>query len=140
MALPRTIHLPEVFDIRLERVAEASGETTESVLLDWVVHSMPELTVENIQDFSGRNEAFTTIRLWTLVEQSLEILKRVDREMKVLIDKDKQGYLTGSEQHELNDLSNHYHDLTLLRTKTLVELQERGYDVQSYLEKHAPKP
>ncbi len=140
MVSPRIVHLPEVFDIRLERVAEASNETLEAVLVDWVVNSMPELTVENMHDFGGKNEALTSIRLWTLVEQSLEILKRVDQDMKVLIDKDKQGDLSTAEQNELDALSNNYQDLTLLRTEILVELQERGHDIQTYMEVNAPKP
>lgn len=83
----------------------------------------------------------TDDELWRVVEDSLDNLKQVDRDMKVLIDKRKQGIqLSEVEQAELAALSNNYNDLVLLRTEALVELQERGHDIQSYIESVTPKP
>lgn len=77
--------------------------------------------------------------LWKLVETSLKDLRRVAKRMSQLTAKDKNNNLSDTEYIELEVAIEHYDIYTLLRTQVLVELQERGYDIQAYLKANAPK-
>lgn len=127
--------VPEEFSTLLQAVIVASGETAQVILRDWIKYSVPELETIDVDKFVRAFDDYTDIQLWTLVEQSLARLKQVDYGMKVLSDKRKQGtQLNDNETAELEGLSDDYNDLVLLRAKALLELKQRGYDVNAYNE------
>lgn len=77
--------------------------------------------------------------LWSIVETSLDNLHQVSNKMTELTNKMRNEDLSTEENEELEFLTESYDFYTLLRSKALLELQERGHDIQSYLERIAPK-
>lgn len=77
--------------------------------------------------------------LWELVETSLDNLLQVGNRMTKLTNKMRNKDLSIEENEELEFVTEAYDWYTLLRSKALLQLQERGHDIQSYLEWIAPQ-
>lgn len=130
-----TIELPEKLDILLKQVVEASGETGESVLLDWVITSLNGMRAKPIDVQLEEFATFSTIHLWTIVQEVLDYPKKLNNRYPELIQKSKNGTISEVEQSESEDLGILYNKYVLLRTEALVELQERGYDIKGYIKR-----
>lgn len=185
MASPHVVNLPKKLDTLLEYVSLSTGETNETILLDWIQN--PVNFTNHTKDMSDYNliQLWTIIHhedshkthqhlrerainelkkrgviindidnirleiislnhrddshLWQLVETSLDNLRRVSNRMTKLTNKMRNEGLTETENEELETVTEAYDWYTLLRSKALLELQERGHDIQSYLERIAPK-
>lgn len=133
-----TIELPEERVRAIREVARLAEQPIESVIAEFVQFSIPP--TQTIDTELADVQSMSTIRLWATVQKGLGFPEALDNRMLELVQKGKDGIITDAEQIELDELIIAYDKYILLRTEALVELQTRGYDVQSYLKASAPKP
>ncbi len=133
-----TIEIPEERVKTIREVARLAQQPVEVVISELVQFSIPP--TQTIDTELAEVKTMSSIRLWAMVQKGLGFPEALDKQMINLIQKSKDGIITDAEQTELNELIVAYDKYTLLRTEALVELQERGYNVQSYLKETAPKP
>jgi hypothetical protein len=131
MASSYILHLPEEMETLLNQVAEASGMSSEAVLLDWLVHPVLRPTEDNLETLLEALIDYSDMHLWTVVYRNLEAkdLQGIEE----LNSKHEQGYtLSEAEKEEQLKLSDRVDDYMLLRSQALVHLKERGFDVSRY--------
>jgi hypothetical protein len=126
---PVTIHLPDALYDRVRQFAEDTNRPLETVLLESVsllFDDSPEsLTVDDLQTLSDA-------QLWAVVYRRLAWNQSL--RLHELSTKYKSDELSTDEQAELDahlDRNDHY---MLLRSEALLILQQRGADIQSYLQ------
>jgi hypothetical protein len=73
--------------------------------------------------------------LWAIVNQRLSPFD--DAELHELLTKGNVGTLTEAEKIRMKALINKVNRQMVERTEALIQLQERGYDLKSYLEESA---
>lgn len=127
-----TVHLPEALNTLLERVIVASGETSESVLLDWILHSVPIPNAENFNQLLDNMSDYSQIQLWTVVY--LELPPEIEARHQAIVEKHDEGQkLTPQEQTDWDysvELGEIY---TVLRSKALSLLQKSGTNIDIFL-------
>lgn len=133
-----TIEIPEERVRAIREVARLAEQPIEAVISEFVQFSIPP--TQTIDTELAEINKMSPIRLWAMVQKGLGFPEALDKRMLDLIKKSKDGVITDNEQAELDELIVAYDKYILLRTEALVELQQRGYDVQSYLKATAPKP
>lgn len=119
---------PEIED-HVRIIAAGENCSIESVLQEGLAllfggDSVVEYQLDRLDDCNDE-------QLWALIHQRLTRLQ--DNRMRELLDRGNQGTITDQEQAELT----HFVDLVdrqmLLRSRALVILQERGHDIDTYL-------
>lgn len=132
-----TIEISEEHAQTMREIARLAKQPIEVVIAELAYHQITASeTVDTQLEAVNR---FSTIRLWSMVQRGLGFPDAIDTRMLDLIQKGKAGIISENEQEELNNLIVIYDKFVLLRTEALVELQERGYDIQGYLKENAPK-
>ena len=131
-----TIELSEEYAQMMREIAQLANQPIEIVIAELAQLS----SSETIDTQLVHVNTFSTIRLWSTVHVGLMFPDFLNKRMSQLIQYSKQGNLSSAEQDELDDLIVLYDKYTLLRSYALVELQDRGYDIQTYLDENAPNP
>lgn len=128
VATPRiNLDLPPDLYTRIQDAAVRSGRPVEAVL----VESLDLLFGATSVDWDQRAttiEAFSDAELWALVYR--RIAWADSARLRELTARGKQDSLTEDEQTELAALIAGMDRLTLLRSRALLVLQERGYNVR----------
>lgn len=132
-----TIELSEEQAQMMREIAHLAKQPIENIITEMLQY--PSVSRETIDTQLQQINSFSTVRLWALVHAGLGFPPDLDARMLELIQKSKVGTISEDEQGELDELIVIYDKFVLLRTEALVELQERGYDVQSYLKANAPQ-
>lgn len=132
-----TIELPQEDAETMREIARLSQQPIETVIAEMIQHS--QYNNETIDTQLKQVQNYSSIRLWAMIQAGLGFPPMLDAQMLVLIQKSKDGTIFDKEHEELEDLRELYDKYVLLRTDALVELQERGYDIQNYLKETAPK-
>jgi hypothetical protein len=137
MAERFTIEIPEEKAQTMREIARLAKEPIERVIAELAQNQIAYS--ETIDTQLEEVNRFSTILLWSLVQRGLGFPPTLDKRMLDLIQKGKEGVISDTEQTELEELVVIYDKYVLLRTEALVELQERGYDIQHYLKENSPK-
>ena len=78
-------------------------------------------------------QQYTDDELWAVVDQRLT--QKQDARLRELIALGKQGQLSADEQAEMEQLVDLVDHQMLLRSEALLLLQQRGHDIDLYLQK-----
>ena len=130
-----TIELPPELYTQVQEIA-AQRQTS---LQDAVLETLMLYLVKPVEDIETRlsvMEAFSDEQLWAILGRVFPEEKAA-RLKQIITEGEESGFLEENkpELHDLID-SEDYH--ILLRSKALVLLKERGYDVDAYLRAGTP--
>lgn len=131
-----TIQLPDELYERVQEAAEAANRPFETVLLESIdtLFSQPEPTAD-IQDLLHQLQDYSEPQLWAVVYRRLPWTQSLRlRELNL---KNKQTTLSEIEQDELNSLIEQVDRDMLLRSEALLQLQQWGVNVDTYLKRGA---
>ena len=128
-----TIELSEEYAQIMREIAHLANQPIEIVIAELAQLS----SSETIDTQLAKVKTFSTIRLWSTVSVGLMFPDFLDNRMTNLIEQSEQGNLNETQENELDDLIVLYDKYILLRSYALVELQERGYDIQTCLDENA---
>lgn len=131
MASTYQVHLPKDMASLLNKVSEASGVSSEDILLDWLLHPVPRPNDDNIDMLLEDLANYSDALLWTVVYRELGVQdsQRIDE----LNSKHEQGMtLSESEKEEQRKFSDIVDNYMLMRSQALVLLKERGFDVSHF--------
>jgi hypothetical protein len=123
------LHLPSELFERVRELASEHHVSVESYVIDAVqslVRSDRLLSVQ--RDLLA---AFSDEQLWEIVRRSLPEADEIRRQ--ALLEANRTGQLTVEEAAELDALVERIDALMLVRSQAFSLLQERGYDIPSYL-------
>jgi hypothetical protein len=118
------VELPPDLYERLQQVARHNKRSIESVLLDTARVMYGTLSADD----EPALETYSDEQLWAVVYQRLA--EPEGRRMRELVERGKQTGLPPDEEAELNKLTEKVNDHLLLRTRALVLLKQRGYDIE----------
>ncbi len=121
------LQLPDELYERLREIADDSHRPVESVLIDslsLLFGDLPTINPEQLVKFSDE-------QLWALVHR--QIAWPQDARLRELTARGKQGRLSEDEQSELEALIDAYDQYVLLRSQALIQLKQRGYNVEQRL-------
>lgn len=124
-----TVTLPEDLYESVQADAARTGRSVEDLL----VTEINAVYVQSVDTKSALNllETFSDDRLWQFVQRRIP-WNRVVRQRELLALSERSE----DEQKELRDLIQDNDRYVLLRSKGLLLLKQRGYDVDSYLDEH----
>ena len=109
------IPLSPLLSGRYQRIAEEENRRLEDVINEALDAHLKQLDED----------------LWAIVNQRLTPAE--NGRMDVLMGKNSSGNITESERNELQTLVDKVNQQMLERTEALIELKERGYDINAYL-------
>lgn len=115
---------------RLRRVAQHSGASLETVLLEGGEWLYTKDTPDK-EAMLKRLDTLSDVQLWTVVYQRL--MPQDQARYEELRDHLKQQPLRAIEEAELDHLVALIDYQMLLRSKALLLLKERGYDTENYI-------
>lgn len=121
------LQMPDELYERVRQIAHDSQTPMETVLLDslhMLFGDLYEITPQSLQ-------ALTDEQLWALVYRPLARFQ--DMRLQELTARGKAGNLTSAENAEIERLVSAVDRYVLLRTRALVELKQRGHDVERRL-------
>ncbi|MBA3873101.1 MAG: hypothetical protein H0X30_28540 [Anaerolineae bacterium] len=124
---PILLQLPDEIYERLREIADDSQRPVESVLIDSLTLLFGNLPTINPQQLV----TFSDEQLWALVHRL--IAWRQDARLSELTRLSQQGSLSAADQSELESLIDTYDQYVLLRSKALLLLKKRGYNVEQHL-------
>jgi hypothetical protein len=120
---------------KLERISKFMGISIESILAETTPPLYPQSDLDSqLAHVAG----YTDLQLWVIVETPV-VSDEEWAEREPILQRAKQGTYSDEDKKYLDEFSELYNKRVLLRTEALVALQERGYDVKSYLKENAPK-
>lgn len=128
-----TLQIPDALYARLEQAAAESARSTEAVLQDSIEVLYYEPTDDDIMNAQiALMPTYTNEQLWAIANRRM----RVDAALRrwALVAQGKLGALSQKEQDELDDLGDLWDRYVLLRSTALATLQERGFDIKTYLQ------
>ena len=121
------IDLPSDVYERAQQIAQASDRSVESVILDGLRLLFGKLPETNLSP--DELTAYRDDQLWAIVHHRLAWPQ--ETRLQQLIEQGKQATLSESEQSEMERLLDLVDHQMLLRSKALLLLKQRGYDVES---------
>ncbi len=131
MASEHTVSLdlpPDLYE-RVRQIAAEHDRSVEAVLLETLRVMFGTLPVEvDLEDEALAQ--FSDAQLWGVVHQRLAWPGR--ERYRELVARSRSGDLAPGEEDELDALVEQIDRFTLLRSRALHELQQRGYDVSAY--------
>ena len=119
---------PEIED-HVRVIAEEENCSIESILQEGLALLFGGDSIGEYQ--LDRLNACTDEQLWALIYQQLT--RSQDNRMRELLDRGAQGTLTEQENAELTYFVDLVGRQTLLRSRALALLQERGHDIDAYV-------
>ena len=131
MASEHTISLDLPSDLyeRVRQIAAEHDRSVEAVLLETLRVMFGTLPFDADLD-SDTLQRLTDAELWGVVHQRLAW---PDREhYRELVTRSRGGGLSPREEAELDELVEQVDRFTLLRSRALRELQQRGHDISAY--------
>lgn len=132
MASTYTVHLPEDMETLLHQVAEASGMTSEAILLEWLLHPVPRPNEDSLETLLEALSDYSDLLLWTVVYRNLEAGQ--EQRYQELVSKHESGHeLSESEYTEWRRLVDLADACMLLRSRALTILKERGHNIEPFL-------
>jgi len=132
-----TIEIPESHVNYMRKLAHLTGKPIEEILAEAILYPIPPIA--SVADQLSQLSNYTTAQLWSIILNGLDFPQELDERMQALIQKGKTEKLSPHESQELDDLMDLYDKYVVLRAKTITELQERGEDIQAYLQENKPE-
>ncbi len=123
---PVLLQIPEELYERVRQIAENSNRSLEAVLLESLTLIFGNLPDEEVLT-PELLETFADDQLWTIVRRPFA--STPDNRLRELTEASKQGHLTDNEQAEMETLIEAVDRYVFLRSKALLLLKQRGYDV-----------
>lgn len=131
MAKPSmTLNIPPHILERAQEVAAATNQSVETVLLDTLAIHFGSQVDENIDP--DKLESYADELLWAVVYRRPSPSQ--EKRLYELVELGNQGKLSEEDELELADLLKLVDRQTLLRSKALLLLHQRGHDVHAYLQ------
>ena len=133
MAAPPRIELelpPDLY-ARVRDAAARSGRPVEALVIESLDLLFGASSADDGAQLGPTMDTLTDAQLWALVYRRLAWPE--DVRLRELTARGKQGALTDDEQAELAALIARADRLTLVRSRALLLLQERGYNVRDHL-------
>jgi hypothetical protein len=124
-----TLKLPEHIYQHMKQIAEASGQRLEDVMLETYTMLVDQPLALPLD--TSMLEDYTDAQLWGIAYRRLP--DHVDKRWLHLLEERKHRELTSDENADLErymEMSDYY---MLHRSKALVLLKQRGYDIDAYL-------
>ena len=128
---PVLLQIPDELYERVRQIAESSNRSLENVLLESLEFMFGELPGERALT-PEILETFADDQLWAIVYQPFAPAQ--DSRLRELTEHSKQRPLNGDEQNEMEILIDTVDRYILLRSKALLLLKQRGYDVEQRLQ------
>lgn len=126
------VHLPEDMASLLNKVSEASGVSSEDILLEWLIHPVPRPNEDNLEALLEDLNDYSDVLLWTVVYRELE--KTQEKRHQELVEKHEMSHeLSEYEQMEWDNLVEIAETNMLLRSKAMEILKERGQNIDHFL-------
>jgi predicted DNA-binding protein len=125
-----SVELPDELYERIREVAERNERSVESVLRESLEVMFGGAAVES-EDLLSRMETFRDDQLWAVVYQRMAWPQK--ERLRELTTQGKTGELSLGEQADLKALLDQVDRYTLLRSRALQLLQQRGHEVDRYL-------
>jgi hypothetical protein len=127
---PVLLQMPEELYERVRQIAESSNRSLENVLLESLEFMFGELPGQD--DLTPEIlETFADDQLWAVAHRPFASIQ--DARLRELTENSKERALNRDEQNELEMLIDAVDRYVLLRSKALLLLKQRGYDVQQRL-------
>ena len=128
---PSTVELeitPEIED-HVRVIAEGENCSVESILQEGLAllfgsDSLVEYQLDRLDDCTDE-------QLWAMIHR--RPTRAQDYRMRVLLDRGNEGTITEQEKAELTTIVDLVDRQMLLRSRSLAVLQERGHDIDAYL-------
>lgn len=123
------LEIPERIIEEAQGIARRRNSSVESVLQDGLLMVFGtsadcEVSMESLRNFSDE-------QLWTLINHGL--LGAQDSRWRELMALNKKGAMTDEESKELDDLADLLDRRILMRSKALLQMKQRGHDVDAFL-------
>jgi len=128
---PVVLQIPEELYERVRRIAENSNRSLENVLLESIEIMFGELPSQEAPT-PKMLETFADDQLWAIVYQPFAATQ--DTRLRELTEYSKERSLHRDEQIEMELLGDAVDHYVLLRSKALLLLKQRGYDVEQRLQ------
>ena len=127
-----TLHIPDALYEQVEKAAQASERPVENVLLDSIslFVNYPQ-TSQQLDKWVEQLSSYSDSQLWNIVYHRLA--ENDALRLSELSEKNSRGTLNSPEQDELTNLLYLIDRDMVLRSEALLLLQQRGHDVQPYL-------
>lgn len=129
MSHPVVLELPERLYKYFQQIATTNEGTVEATLLD-ALEVLSGVSTEDIDSQLARLEDFSDAQLWSIVAQRLTA--KENERLDYLMENNKLGKLSDTEQVELETLVAKINRQMLLRSDALLRLKQRGYDADNY--------
>lgn len=126
-----TVKLPQRIYQQVQRQAQEKHHSIEEELIAVVSAALPELPEDETAELEQLS-LLTDQELWQVAHTTLQPVE-INR-METLSAKQKRKGLTKAEQQEVDLLLERRDWVMLLRAKSAVFLQERGYDISTLLQ------
>lgn len=125
-----TLTLPlDLYD-RAQRIAEASAQPIESVLLRQIEQALNDPLADLLPEEQDELHALTYLSddaLWTIAREKMPLERQA--QMQLLMDKNNFGTISEEERIQLNQLVEQGQKLMLRKGQAGVLLTQRGYKV-----------
>jgi len=134
-----TLKLPKSLYGWASRVAQATNQSVEAVVLDYVENSLPPLNdippdeVESLAELSLMDDA----ALWRASEVKMPVSHQ--EELTNLLETQNERALTKTEEKRLNALNKEYGQLMVQKAHAWLLLARRGYQVPPQTKKNTPR-
>jgi hypothetical protein len=128
MSQQLNLHLPDDLMRQIRQIAERTHGSIEAVTLDLIQRGVADsgnaISASNhgMTDFSDED-------LWAVVDQRLT--PEEDQAYTRLVEKGKSGALSAEEESELHRVVSTINQQMLERSKALLVLQQRGYNIKN---------
>jgi uncharacterized protein YnzC (UPF0291/DUF896 family) len=129
------IELDDKIAHHVNEIATLTGQSVDRVLAD-KVSAQSVMPSPDIDANLAQLTTLSDVQLWWLI--ALGFPSDSKARLDELTAKSKVAELSGTELQEQEHLLQSYDWYQLMRAEGFVVLQERGYDVQSYLNRHKP--
>ena len=124
-----SLRIPDDVHQWAEKIAKQNNQTVDEVLMMYVrlvSQNMPVLPADEESELAAL-KYLSDDALWTIARDTMA-QNEADR-MKLLMDKNSAGTITGNEFSELEKLVERGQKLTLRKSEAMAILTERGYSV-----------
>jgi hypothetical protein len=133
-----TLQIPDELYARVEQAAADSARSPEALLRDSIEVLYREPVDDDVMNMQiAAMPAYTNEQLWAIANHRMRVDAALRR--KALIAQVKISTLSDDDQAELDALGALWDRYVLLRSTALAALQERGFDIKTYLHLHPPK-
>jgi hypothetical protein len=124
-----TIRLPDEVYARLQHVAHGSEKRVRQVVVEMLSAALPpdDTMLQGIEQELCVLKSLSDDVLWAVARSKMAASKQ--RRWKHLLDKNRQGALTESEQQALEQLTAEGDRLTLYKAHAYLLLKERGHRI-----------